>query len=86
MVLVSENSHTPLSQEQEMILREMVWLNHGCSSGALYGDDGEMQCNKCMIDFKRMAPSQIMEIRTQINIKKLKSASIDFSLLTTKSL
>jgi len=34
-------------------LRELLWLNHGCPIGMLYGDDGEMQCNKCMIDFKR---------------------------------
>ncbi len=26
---------------------------HGCSITALYGDDGEMQCSSCMIDFKR---------------------------------
>ncbi len=32
-------------------LRELLWLRHGCQG--LYGDDGEMQCNKCMIDFKR---------------------------------
>ena len=32
-------------------LRKLLWLRHGCKG--LYGDDGEMQCNKCMIDFKR---------------------------------
>lgn len=32
-------------------LRELLWLRHGCKG--LYGDDGEIQCNKCMIDFKR---------------------------------
>lgn len=32
-------------------LRYLLWLNHGCY--ALYGDDGEMQCGHCMIDFKR---------------------------------
>jgi hypothetical protein len=37
----------------EMILRKLLWLMHGCSITALYGDDGEMQCSSCMIDFKR---------------------------------
>jgi hypothetical protein len=34
-------------------LRHLLWLNHGCTIDHLYGDDGEMQCQKCMIDFKR---------------------------------
>jgi len=38
---------------KEMKLRKLLWLNHGCEHAALYGDDGEMQCNSCMIDFKR---------------------------------
>lgn len=33
---------------------EDMWINHGCSMDALYGDDGEMQCGNCVIDFKRM--------------------------------
>ena len=36
----------------ELILRYLLWLNHG-HVDCLYGDDGEMQCNKCRIDFKR---------------------------------
>jgi hypothetical protein len=35
----------------EMRFRESLWLGHGCD--ALYGDDGEMQCPRCGIDFKR---------------------------------
>ena len=37
----------------EYKIRKMLWLRHGCSIPALYGDDGEMQCSKCAIDFKR---------------------------------
>lgn len=40
-------------QQQVSELRQMLWLNHGCEINALYGDDGEMQCTKCMVDFKR---------------------------------
>ena len=36
-----------------MILRKLLWLRHGCSFFDLYRDDGEMQCCKCFIDFKR---------------------------------
>lgn len=41
----------------EMILRKLLWLRHGCEG--LYGDDGEMQCGVCGIDFKRDTPNQI---------------------------
>ena len=34
-------------------LRKSIWLNHGCSIRDLYGDDGEMQCSRCGVDFKR---------------------------------
>ena len=44
-------------EEENKALREMLWLRHGCL--ALYGDDGEMQCGKCVIDFKRAEPQQI---------------------------
>ncbi len=48
--------------DDEMKLRELLWLNHGCGLG-LYGDDGEMQCNNMKnhypIDFKRDSPQLI---------------------------
>lgn len=47
----------------EMILRRMVWLSHGCDPIALYGDDGEMQCGQCCIDFKRLTPAEIQNAR-----------------------
>lgn len=43
----------------ELTLRQLLWLNHGCSPVRLYGDDGEMQCQTCMIDFKRSSPESI---------------------------
>lgn len=43
--------------------REGWWLAHGHlwhgGTAALYGDDGEMACNTCMLDFKRMTTDQI---------------------------
>jgi len=49
-------------EEDNTILRKLLWINHGCDRSALYGDDGEMQCNKCMIDFKRMSAKEIQTI------------------------
>lgn len=40
-------------------MRRLLWLRHGCPVTALYGDDGEMQCNACIIDFKRLTADQI---------------------------
>lgn len=42
------------AHEIEQELRTEYWLNHGCGLFALYGDDGEMQCGMCLLDFKRM--------------------------------
>lgn len=39
--------------EEIYILRKLLWSNHGCPPSHLYGDDGEMQCQACVIDFKR---------------------------------
>jgi len=47
--------------KDERILRELLWIRHGCSVGQLYGDDGECQCGKCMIDFLRDSPADIQK-------------------------
>ncbi len=50
----------PIKVDENMLLRKLLWLMHGCT--ALYGDDGEMQCN-CgnhpPIDFKRDSVEEI---------------------------
>lgn len=57
-------------------LRELLWLHHGCNFPALYGDDGEMQCNKCRIDFRRDEASIIEQVFYMRGLRKV--------LLTTK--
>lgn len=53
-------SEAPGAASDEMLeLRRGWWLSHGCSGVALYGDDGEMQCHDCRIDFRRYAPREI---------------------------
>lgn len=42
-----------MDKNENYQLRKLLWLNHGCPIRSLYGDDGEMQCNSCLIDFKR---------------------------------
>lgn len=39
------------AERENLKLRELLWLRHGCEG--LYGDDGEMQCGQCLLDFKR---------------------------------
>lgn len=39
------------SREENIELRRLLWENHG--HNGLYGDDGEMQCGACGVDFKR---------------------------------
>ena len=56
MVLIKENKE----------LRELLWLRHGCSFFQLYGDDGEMQCTSCMIDFKRDSAEKISRAFTKM--------------------
>lgn len=58
--------------DDELTLRRMLWLRHGCLG--LYGDDGEMQCGTCMIDFKRMEPALIEARFRDIGMQKLLDA------------
>lgn len=44
---------------EERLLRQLLWLNHG--HVGLYGDDGEMQCHECGIDFKRLPAAEIRD-------------------------
>jgi len=50
-------------------LRKLLWLNHGCPLMVLYGDDGEMQCPECRIDFKRDDPDKIEKVWVDRNLK-----------------
>jgi hypothetical protein len=50
-------AEAPETDWVEQRLRTEWWLSHGCPFAALYGDDGEMQCNNIarhgLRDFKR---------------------------------
>jgi hypothetical protein len=64
---------TPLLESGELELRQLLWLRHGCPITALYGDDGEMQCNRCRIDFKRDSAADILARFERINLDTLKN-------------
>jgi hypothetical protein len=48
-------------RKENMTLRYLLWIRHGCEFKYLYGDDGEMQCSKHGIDFKRLPAESIKE-------------------------
>lgn len=55
----------------EMTLRSMLWGHHGIVTGHyLYGDDGELNCNECGIDFKRHTVASIQDAICEQNLKR----------------
>jgi len=57
---------------EEHKLRELLWLRHGCTG--LYGDDGEMQCVTCGIDFKRDSAADIEQRFQRMGLEQLANA------------
>jgi len=51
--------HVTIMPSDEMMLRRLLWAKHGHGQ-YLYGDDGELQCKYCGIDFKRNSVSEIV--------------------------
>lgn len=48
-------------REDTLLLRREWWLTHCIASNHVpYGDDGEMDCNTCMIDFRREPVREII--------------------------
>lgn len=65
-------------EDENIILRRLLWMNHGHEFSALYGDDGEMQCNKCMCEFGfwdwKRTPAH--EIEAKIQARNMRRVSI----------
>ena len=59
------------NNDNEMTLRRLLWLYHGHNE-SLYGDDGEMQCHRCMLDFKRDSVEKIKTVFEERRWKKMK--------------
>lgn len=63
-------SHLPemlRAEAENRALRKLLWLRHHQTTAGLYGDDGEMQCGRCMIDFKRNTAEEIEQRFFAIN-------------------
>lgn len=58
-------------------LRRLLWLHHGHDGPAIYGDDGEMQCHACPLDFRRAGIEQIAQRFWQRNSGIEADVSID---------
>lgn len=52
-----------------LIWRRLLWLRHGCPREYLYGDDGEMQCANCVIDFRRALVQEIEAIYASCDLE-----------------
>ena len=51
----------PLPSDLSLEVRKQLWLSHGCSFNYLYGDAGEMQCNRRpFIDFRHASETEIL--------------------------
>lgn len=46
------------AEQENIALRKFAWLWHGCPINALYGDDGELSCGRCGLEFKRGDPNE----------------------------
>jgi hypothetical protein len=59
------------SISEEMTLRRLLWVHHECPPHARYGDDGEMQCSSCLIDFRRISIKRLEEKFFERNMKRI---------------
>jgi hypothetical protein len=57
-------------EESDLHFRRGLWLAHGHTS-ALYGDDGEMQCPVCRVDFLRDKPEVLLTALTRTLVLKV---------------
>lgn len=63
-----------MNKRIEFQIREYLWLTHGHMG--LYGDDGEMQCSECGLDYKRDDLQIVVEkankIRELVSLRKIR--------------
>ena len=59
-------------EDENRRLRGLLWERCGCPVSYKYADDGEMQCQRCKIDFKRFSIDNIESRFAEIGFEKLK--------------
>jgi hypothetical protein len=48
---------------EEHTLRRLLWLHHG--HDLLYGDEDQMRCLRCGLDFKQETPDRIEQVLSE---------------------
>lgn len=71
---MEEKSTIEELKAENKLLRKLLWFRHGCDIAALYGDDGEMQCGQCGMDFKRLSATKIEYLLMDAGQKRLVDA------------
>jgi hypothetical protein len=61
------------TEEENKRLRYWLWLRHGHEG--LYGDDGEMQCGLCRLDFQRCSVEELEKVFDQQALRLMTQAS-----------
>lgn len=61
-------------QEENRILRHLLAIAHDSPKHRLYGDDGELQCSVCWIDFVRDTAQDIKRKIEEAGMRELKHA------------
>jgi hypothetical protein len=67
-------SHPADNAQGDVQWRRLLWLSHGCPVSGLYGDDGEMSCGHCTVDFKRMDAQEIGDLWKRRGLDELRKA------------
>lgn len=48
-------------EDENLVLRRLLWMRHGCPTTYLYRDDKQLLCTYCCIDFALLTPEHILE-------------------------
>lgn len=70
-LLWSQADALAAAQRENTSLRYLLWLRHGCSLAALYGDDSERQCGACGIDFQRQPVAEMAAVWLKASLRTL---------------
>jgi len=73
-ILATLQSSLDTAKDEIAALRLMLFYAHSGMQHIVYGDDGERQCNTCMIDFLRDTPKEMQEKIIRRNIDGLREA------------
>lgn len=65
-----ESVKLAMLEAENLQLRKLLWLNHGCNITALYGDDGEMQCGACATHHRCFNESRLVTTNREVGLAR----------------